>query len=121
MAVSIVEALQLKSGQKINVKGWIRSFRGNRFIALNDGSCMASIQIVLDPENFDNKIIDQLNTGASIDVSGDLVESLGSGQKTEIQATSIEIIGKANPEDVQQSILQPKKHSLEFFHHLLYC
>ena len=92
--------------------GWVRSFRGGRFIALNDGSCMKSIQIVVDPEVIGEDTISFISTGASLSVKGDLVESLGT-DKTEIQAKEIQVLGKANPEDVQQTILQPKKHSLE--------
>ena len=74
---------------------------------------MKSIQIVVDPEIIGEDTLSTISTGASLSVKGDLVESLGSGQKTEIQAKEIQVLGKANPEDVQQTILQPKKHSLE--------
>lgn len=110
---SIINVLKMNPGRSVQVNGWIRSFRGNRFIALNDGSCMTSIQIVVNPEDYSETLINSLNTGASIFVEGELIESLGSGQKTEIQAKKIDLIGKASPEDVQQTILQPKKHSLE--------
>ena len=72
---------------------------------------MKSIQIVVDPEVIGEDTISFISTGASLSVKGDLVESLGSGQNTEIQAKEIQVLGKANPEDVQQTILQPKKHS----------
>ena len=110
---SIVEILKMQPGKPIIVNGWIRSFRGNRFIALNDGSCMASLQIVVEPDQLDEKVLNELNTGASINVEGELVDSLGSGQKTELHAKTIKIIGKAAAADVQKTILQPKKHSLE--------
>ena len=110
---SIVEILKMKPGKSIFVNGWIRSFRGNRFIALNDGSCMASLQIVIDSDVVKQNMINELNTGASIFVRGNLVESQGSGQKTELLAQEIKIIGKSSPADVQKTILQPKKHSLE--------
>ena len=110
---SIVEILKMKPGKSIFVNGWIRSFRGNRFIALNDGSCMASLQIVIDSDVLKQNVINELNTGASIFVRGNLVESQGSGQKTELLAQEIKIIGKSSPADVQKTILQPKKHSLE--------
>ena len=113
MNLAIVDLLKLEPKNNIHVKGWVRSFRGGRFIALNDGSCMKSIQIVVDPEIIAEDTISLISTGASLSVKGDLVESLGSGQKTEIQAKEVQILGKANPEDVQQTILQPKKHSLE--------
>ena len=113
MNLAIVDLLKLEPKNNIHVMGWVRSFRGGRFIALNDGSCMKSIQIVVDPEIIAEDTISLISTGASLSVKGDLVESLGSGQKTEIQAKEVQILGKANPEDVQQTILQPKKHSLE--------
>ena len=113
MHLAIVDLLKLEPKNDIHVMGWVRSFRGGRFIALNDGSCMKSIQIVVDPEIIGEDTLSTISTGASLSVKGDLVESLGSGQKTEIQAKEIQVLGKANPEDVQQTILQPKKHSLE--------
>ena len=113
MNLAIVDLLKLEPKNNVHVMGWVRSFRGGRFIALNDGSCMKSIQIVVDPEVIGLDTISFISTGASLSVKGDLVESLGSGQNTEIQAKEIQVLGKANPEDVQQTILQPKKHSLE--------
>ena len=113
MHLAIVDLLKLEPKNNIHVMGWVRSFRGGRFIALNDGSCMKSIQIVVDPEIIGEDTLSTISTGASLSVKGDLVASLGSGQKTEIQAKDIQVLGKANPEDVQQTILQPKKHSLE--------
>ena len=113
MHLAIVDLLKLEPKNNIHVMGWVRSFRGGRFIALNDGSCMKSIQIVVDPEIIGEDTLSTISTGASLSVKGDLVVSLGSGQKTEIQAKDIQVLGKANPEDVQQTILQPKKHSLE--------
>ena len=113
MNLAIVDLLKLEPKNNIHVMGWVRSFRGGRFIALNDGSCIKSIQIVVDPEIIAEDTISLISTGASLSVKGDLVESLGSGQKTEIQAKEVQVLGKANPEDVQQTILQPKKHSLE--------
>ena len=69
---------------------------------------MKSIQIIVDPEIIEEDTLSLISTGASLSIKGDLVESLGSGQKTEIQAKEVQVIGKANPEDVQQTILQPK-------------
>ena len=109
----IIDILKLEAPAEIEVSGWIRSFRGNRFIALNDGSCMSSLQIVIDSNSFSKNIIDELNNGASINVKGALVDSLGSGQKVELQAEEIKILGVSNQEDLQKTILQPKKHSLE--------
>ena len=109
----IIDILKLEAPAEIEVSGWIRSFRGNRFIALNDGSCMSSLQIVIDSNSFSKNILDELNNGASINVKGALVDSLGSGQKVELQAEEIKILGVSNQEDLQKTILQPKKHSLE--------
>ena len=109
----IIDILKLEAPAKIEVSGWIRSFRGNRFIALNDGSCMSSLQIVIDSNSFSKNILDELNNGASINVKGALVDSLGSGQKVELQAEEIKVLGISNQEDLQKTILQPKKHSLE--------
>ena len=113
MNLAIIDLLKLEPQNNVQVMGWVRSFRGGRFIALNDGSCMKSIQIIVDPEIIEEDTLSLISTGASLSIKGDLVESLGSGQKTEIQAKEVQVIGKANPEDVQQTILQPKKHSLE--------
>ena len=99
--------------KEISVSGWVRSFRGNRFIALNDGSCMASLQIVIDAENFSEEIVSNINNSASISVKGKLVPSQGKGQEVELQAEEITIIGKSDQQEVQKTILQPKKHSLE--------
>ena len=111
--LNIVEALKKESGLEVNISGWVRSFRGNRFISLNDGSCMASIQVVVDYENLNPETLSKITTGASINVKGEIVDSQGKGQKTEVVAKEINIIGTANPDDVQKTILQPKKHSLE--------
>jgi asparaginyl-tRNA synthetase len=93
------------------VKGWVRTFRSNRFIALNDGSTSKNLQIVVDFEQMDEALLRRITTGACISVKGDLVESQGTGQKVELIAQQIEILGDANPEEFP---LQPKKHSLEF-------
>jgi len=93
------------------VKGWIRTFRNNQFIALNDGSTNNNLQVVVDFENTDPTLLKRLTTGAAISVTGLLVESLGKGQTVEVKATSIEVLGDCDPEKYP---LQPKKHSLEF-------
>ncbi|MBS1501750.1 MAG: asparagine--tRNA ligase [Bacteroidetes bacterium] len=95
----------------VTVKGWIRTFRNNQFIALNDGSTNNNIQVVVDFENTDPNLLKRLTTGAAISVTGELVPSLGKGQKVEIKARSIEVLGDCDPEKYP---LQPKKHSLEF-------
>ena len=98
----------------IEVKGWVRTFRANRFIALNDGSSLQSIQCVVDFENMDEALLKRITTGAAVHIKGILVESQGKGQSVEVQVSFIEILGDADPEDVSKTILQPKRHSLEF-------
>jgi asparaginyl-tRNA synthetase len=97
--------------REVTVMGWVRTFRNNQFIALNDGSCMGNIQIVVDFNNTPDELLKRINTGAAIAVKGTIVESLGKGQKLDIKAASIEILGDSDPEKFP---LQPKKHSLEF-------
>jgi asparaginyl-tRNA synthetase len=97
--------------QPIEIKGWVRTFRANRFIALNDGSTINNIQCVVDFESTDEAILKRITTGAAVHIKGDLVESQGKGQKVEIQVTSIQILGDSHPEDYP---IQPKKHSFEF-------
>jgi len=111
--VKVKAALETLPGQEVLVKGWVKAFRANRFIALNDGSCLSNIQIVVDYENYSEDLIKSISTGAAIAVTGDLIESQGKGQSVEVVAKTIEVLGTANPEDVQKTILQPKKHSLE--------
>ena len=111
----ISEALKLKSfGEEINVKGWVRTRRGNKnvgFVALNDGSTIHNIQIVIDVAQFGEEFLKPITTGACINVNGKLVESQGKGQNVEIQATEVEIYGGADPATYP---LQKKGHSLEF-------
>ena len=95
----------------VTVKGWVRTFRNNQFIALNDGSTNNNIQVVVDFENTDPALLKRITTGAAISVVGHLVASLGKGQSVEIKAKTIEILGDSDPEKYP---LQPKKHSLEF-------
>lgn len=97
--------------QTVVVKGWVQTFRSNRFIAFNDGSCQTNLQIVVDFELFDEGLLKRINTGACLAVTGKLVASVGSGQAVEIMADEIEVLGDANPETYP---MQPKKHSLEF-------
>ncbi|MFK5981584.1 MAG: asparagine--tRNA ligase [Flavobacteriaceae bacterium] len=98
---------------EINIKGWVRAFRSNRFIALNDGSTIKNLQCVVDFENFDEALLKKITVGAAIHVFGNLVESQGQGQKVEIQVSKVEILGEADPEEVKLTILSPKRHSLE--------
>ncbi len=96
---------------EVKVMGWVRTFRNNQFIALNDGSCMGNIQIVVDFTNTPEELLKRITTGAALSIEGILVESLGKGQKVDIKASNIEILGDSN---VEEYPLQPKKHSLEF-------
>ena len=97
--------------REITLKGWVRTFRSNRFIALNDGSTIDNLQVVVDFENTDPELLKRITTGAAIEVKGRLVESQGKGQNVELQASNISILGDSNPEEYP---IQPKKHSLEF-------
>ncbi|NNE32567.1 MAG: asparagine--tRNA ligase [Winogradskyella sp.] len=97
--------------QDVTVKGWVRTFRANRFIALNDGSTINNIQCVVDFENFDEALLKRVTTGAAVHVTGELVESQGRGQSVEIVVKSLEILGDSDPETYP---IQPKKHSFEF-------
>jgi len=97
--------------QDVTVRGWVRTFRANRFIALNDGSTINNIQCVVDFENLDEALLKRITTGAAMEVSGELVESQGKGQSVEIVVKSLEILGDSDPETYP---IQPKKHSFEF-------
>lgn len=96
---------------EVEIKGWIRTFRANRFIALNDGSTINNIQCVVDFENTEESILKRITTGAAVHIKGELVESQGKGQKVEIMVDSIVILGDSDPETFP---IQPKKHSFEF-------
>tara|TARA_B110000503_G_scaffold137847_1_gene222826 strand:- start:454 stop:1899 length:1446 start_codon:yes stop_codon:yes gene_type:complete len=100
-----------KKLQEVTAKGWVRTFRNNQFIALNDGSTIHNIQCVVDFENTPDETLKRITTGSAISVSGILQESKGKGQSVEIQVHKVEILGDSNPEDYP---IQPKKHSLEF-------
>ena len=95
--------------QPIEIKGWVRGFRSNRFIALNDGSTIHNIQCVVDFEHTDEAILKRITTGAALHIKGNLVESQGKGQKVEIQVSSIDILGDSDPDEYP---IQPKKHTL---------
>ncbi len=97
--------------QSITVKGWVRTFRNNSFIALNDGSTNNNLQVVVDFNTTDESILKRITTGAAISATGILVPSLGKGQTVELKATQVEILGDS---DAEKYPLQPKKHSLEF-------
>ncbi|PQB05195.1 asparagine--tRNA ligase [Aureitalea marina] len=98
---------------EVTVKGWVRSFRSNRFVALNDGSTIKNIQCVIDFEQFPTQEIERINIGSAVQLTGTLVESQGQGQKVEIQVSSFQVLGDADPEEVKLTILSPKRHSLE--------
>jgi asparaginyl-tRNA synthetase len=98
-------------GSEIEVKGWVRTFRNNQFISLNDGSTIHNLQIVVDFNQTDEALLRRITTGAAISVSGVLNESQGSGQKVELVAQKIVVLGDSDPEKYP---IQPKKHSLEF-------
>ncbi len=100
-----------KLNEKFLVKGWVKAFRANRFLVLNDGSTINSLQIVVDFENFDEELIKQISFHSCVAVSGTLVESQGSGQSIELNAENIEILGGSNPEVYP---IQPKKMTMEF-------
>jgi asparaginyl-tRNA synthetase len=99
------------TGTEVVVMGWVRTFRNNQFIALNDGSTNANIQIVATLGEFDEVLLKRVTTGASLKIVGTVVESLGKGQSVEVKAKSLEILGDS---DAEKFPLQPKKHSLEF-------
>lgn len=99
--------------QEVEVNGWVRSFRSNRFIALNDGSTINNIQCVIDFENTSEEVLKRITVGAALNIKGTLKESLGSQQSVEIDVKSIDILGDANPEEVKLTILSPKRHTLE--------
>lgn len=98
-------------GQEVVVKGWVKTFRNNQFIAINDGSSIHNIQAVVDFENTDDSLLKRVTTGAAVRVKGQLIESLGKGQRVEVKVTELSILGDSDPEKFP---LQPKKHSLEF-------
>jgi asparaginyl-tRNA synthetase len=110
--VKIKELLgQEPKGQEVTVMGWVRSFRNNQFIALNDGSTNNNLQVVAELGRFEEQLLKRITTSASLKVNGTIVPSLGKGQKMDLKATSIEILGDS---DAEKYPLQPKKHSLEF-------
>ena len=112
--IKVKELLKSGPGKEVLAKGWVRTKRGNKnvsFIALNDGSTINNIQIVVDTASFDDNLLKKITTGACIGVRGTLAESLGSGQKVEIQAREITVYGEADPASYP---LQKKGHTLEF-------
>ena len=120
-SLRIAELLQSPATDaEVVVKGWVRTKRGNKnvaFIALNDGSCVANMQVVVDLAKFDEELLRKVTTGACLRVDGRLVASCGAGQGVEVQAAKIEIYGTADPETYP---LQKKGHSLEFLRDIAY-
>ncbi len=110
--IKIKELLaQEPKGQEVTVMGWVRTFRNNQFIALNDGSTNNNLQVVAELGRFNEELLKRVTTSASLKVTGNVVPSLGKGQKMDLQAAAIEILGDS---DAEVYPLQPKKHSLEF-------
>lgn len=110
----ISEVLQSNQYSKnYTVKGWVRSFRSNRFIVLNDGSSINTLQCVLEFENADEALISKITVGAALKITGTLKQSQGRGQRVELDIDEITVLGEANPEEVKKTILSPKRHSLE--------
>jgi asparaginyl-tRNA synthetase len=108
----IKSILQSKpTGQQCSAQGWVRTFRANRFIALNDGSTIENLQCVVNFEQLDESVLKQITTGTALQLQGTLVESQGSGQQLELKVKEITVLGSSDPESYP---IQPKKHSLEF-------
>ena len=97
--------------QEVTVMGWVRTFRNNQFIALNDGSTNTNLQVVVTLGLYDDDFLKRFTTSASLKVTGTVIPSQGKGQKLEIKATQVEVLGDS---DAEKYPLQPKKHSLEF-------
>lgn len=99
------------SGQTVTVMGWVRTFRNNQFIAINDGSTIQNIQAVVELGTTDDALLKRLTTGACVSVTGTLIPSPAKGQSVEIKVSQLEVLGDS---DAEKFPLQPKKHSLEF-------
>ncbi len=98
-------------GREVTVMGWVRTFRNNQFVALNDGSTNTNLQVVLELGRFSDDLLKRITTSAAIRARGAIVPSVGKGQTMELRASTVEILGDS---DAEQYPLQPKKHSLEF-------
>ncbi|MFX1702667.1 asparagine--tRNA ligase [Chitinophaga sp. CC14] len=101
-----------KAHYEVTVKGWVRSFRNNQFIALNDGSTNNNLQIVINTENTDAALLKRITTGAAISATGEIIPSLGKGQKVELKAATLEILGDCDPEKYPLQL--KNKPSLEY-------
>lgn len=102
-----------KVSEEYKINAWVKSFRNNMFLAINDGSCLNNLQCVLPTDNYEEDFLKRLNIGCAVSVEGTLTESQGKGQSVEIDIKNIEVLGDANSEEVRKTILSPKKHSLE--------
>ncbi len=102
---------QAEIGKEVNIKGWVKTFRNDQFLTINDGSTLRNIQVVLNPEQTSEDLRKRLYTGTSVSVIGTIQESLGKGQSVEVIGQSIEILGDCDPNEFP---IQMKKHSLEF-------
>jgi len=110
--IKIKDLLGLEpTNQEVTVMGWVRTFRNNQFIALNDGSTNTNLQVVVELNKYDDEFLKKITTSAALKVTGRATPSTGKGQKLEVKATTIEILGES---DAEKYPLQPKKHSLEF-------
>jgi asparaginyl-tRNA synthetase len=104
--------LNEQTDYEVTIKGWVRSFRNNQFIAMNDGSTINNLQVVIDFENMDDALVKNITTGAALDIKGTVVASMGKGQKVEIKAKSVELLGACNTEEFPLQI--KNKPSLEY-------
>jgi aspartyl/asparaginyl-tRNA synthetase len=95
----------------VTVHGWVRTLRNDQFLAVNDGSCIDNLQVVLNRDNTPDAVLRQLSTGASVEVTGTLQASQGKGQKTEVAADRVTVMGEA---DAERFPIQMKRHTLEF-------
>ena len=107
----IKDIFSAPTSQSYTVMGWVRTFRNNQFIALNDGSTISNLQVVIDMESIDQATLKRITTGAAISAHGTLIQSQGKGQSVELSCETLEILGDC---DAEVYPLQPKRHSLEF-------
>ena len=116
----VVDALKLTDfGSTVNVKGWVRTHRSSKavdFIALNDGSTIKNIQVVVDPSKFDAEMLKQITTGSCISATGVLVESQGAGQTVEIQCESLEVYGLCGSDYPMQKKGQSFEYMRQYAH-----
>ena len=104
---------QHEMGEEVTVKGWVKAFRQNRFININDGSTIRNVQAVVDLESSKPVDTKDVHVGAAVEVKGKLASSQGKGQAFDLLVDELIVVGQADPEEVQETILQPKRHTLE--------